>query len=97
MSPELLRLHQSYADGIIPCDEFAEGLFNITAKGMEWEYGSVDKYNTIMMVLAWYRDECRSVATSFNSQYTRPNDIMAGYYSRLKEAVDSVVYPNVVH
>ena len=95
MSPELLDLHRSYADGIIPCDEFAEGLFNITAKGMEWEYGSVDKYNAIMMVLAWYRDECRSVATSFNP--TRSTDTMVRYYTRLKEAVDSVVYPNVVH
>ena len=90
MSPELLRLHQSYENGIIHCDEFAEGIKSI--KGLH------PQYEPIVLVLEWYREECRSVAFNFDKFEwdVRQLNTMAGYYSRLKEAVDAVVYPNVV-
>ena len=98
MSPELLRLHRSYADGIIHADEFAEGLKNI--KGIPFtDLGSSDEgYNACLLTLEWYREECRSVAQSFDKFEwdVRQLNTMAGYYTRLKEAVDAVVYPNVV-
>ena len=91
MSPELLRLHQSYTNGIIHADEFAEGIKGI--KGLH------PQYEPIVLILEWYREECRSVTQSFDKFEwdVRQLNTMAGYYRRLKEAVDSVVYPNVVH
>jgi hypothetical protein len=90
MNPILLSLHRAYADGIIHCDEFAEGIKGI--KGLH------PQYEPIILILEWYREECRSVANSFDKFEwdIRQLNTMAGYYTRLKEAVDTVVYPNVV-
>lgn len=90
MNPELLNLHRQYANGIIHCDEFAESI-----KGMK---GLHPQYEPIVLILEWYRNECRSITFNFDHFGWDSNQVntMAGYYARLKDAVDNVVYPNVV-